>query len=595
MVLLPFAPTRVVFFTGKGGVGKTSLACATAVTLADGGRRVLLVSTDPASNLDEVLGVRLASRPTAVPGVPHLSALNIDPEAAARAYRERVVGPYRAVLPPSAVARMDEQLSGACTVEIAAFDQFTALLADATTTAEYDHVLFDTAPTGHTLRLLQLPAAWTGFIDTNTTGTSCLGPLSGLRGKLDLYRRSLAALRDAEVTTIVLVVRPETSALTEASRTASELAAIGVTHQRLIVNGIFRAMEVTDPAARALEARGRDALRTLPEMLLRLPRTDVPLLPWAPTGLAGLRGVFTAEPGRLPAVVATSGVPDLPGSLATLIDAIERGGHGVVLTMGKGGVGKTTTAAAIAVELASRGHRVHLSTTDPAAHVAETIGSEVPHLRVSHIDPAAETRAYCDEVLGVAAPTLDTRARELLEEDLRSPCTEEIAVFRAFARVVAEGADEFVILDTAPTGHTLLLLDATQAYHREVSRTQGAVPDAVRALLPRLRDPQFTKVLLVTLPEATPVHEAAHLQDDLRRAGIEPFAWVINQSFGGEGITDPVLQERGRREQPYLEDVRDRLAHRVAWIPWFAAPPVGAARLLAFARADHPVPAPVAP
>ena len=274
MVLLPFAPTRVVFFTGKGGVGKTSLACATAVALADSGRRVLLVSTDPASNLDEVLGVRLASRPTAVPGVPHLSALNIDPEAAARAYRERVVGPYRAVLPPSAVARMDEQLSGAYTVEIAAFDQFTALLADATTTAEYDHVLFDTAPTGHTLRLLQLPAAWTGFIDTNTTGTSCLGPLSGLRGKLDLYRRSLAALRDAEVTTIVLVVRPESSALTEAARTASELAAIGVTHQRLIVNGIFRATEVTDPAARALEARGRDALRTLPEMLLRLPRTD---------------------------------------------------------------------------------------------------------------------------------------------------------------------------------------------------------------------------------------------------------------------------------------------------------------------------------
>jgi arsenite-transporting ATPase len=580
---LPFAPTRITFFTGKGGVGKTSLACATAVALADSGRRVLLVSTDPASNLDEVLGVPLSTKPTEVPFVPGLSALNIDPDAAAREYRERVVGPYRTLLPSSAVARIEEQLSGACTVEIAAFDQFTGLLADARTTFDFDHVIFDTAPTGHTLRLLKLPAAWTGFIDTNTTGTSCLGPLAGLQGQLAMYRASLAALADPDVTTIVLVSRPETSALAEAARTSVELAALGVTHQRLIVNGVFTATDARDPIARALETRGRDVLAALPDILVTLPRTDVRLLPWAPIGTAGLRSMFTGAPGGPPAVSIPSTAAHLPGPIAVLIDEIERDGRGVVLTMGKGGVGKTTAAAAIAVELAARGHHVHLSTTDPAAHLAAALGEAVPRLRVSRIDPVAETRAYAEDVLA-SAETVDQRGRDLLEEDLRSPCTEEIAVFRAFARVVAEGEDGFVVLDTAPTGHTLLLLDAAEAYHREVARTQNATPEAVRLLLPRLRDPRFTKVLLVTIPEATPVHEAAQLQADLRRAGIEPFAWIVNQSFAGDHVDDPVLRERGAREGRYLAEVRDHLAGRVAWVPWYPEAPVGPEPLRRLAR-----------
>ena len=594
MALLPFTPTRVMFFTGKGGVGKTSLACATAVGLADSGRRVLLVSTDPASNLDEVLGVPLSPRPTDVPGVPRLAALNIDPATAAREYRERVVGPYRALLPESAVARIEEQLSGACTVEIAAFDEFTALLGDETTTAEFDHVIFDTAPTGHTLRLLKLPAAWTGFIDTNTTGTSCLGPLAGLQGKIGLYQKSLDALANPWVTTVVLVTRPERPALAEAARTSAELANLGIAHQRLIVNGLFTARDLGDEVACALEVRGRLALQHIPERLAGLPRTDIPLLAWAPLGIEGLRRVFAADGTRDAAHAPDEQpLPALPGALSDLVDEIERGGRGVVLTMGKGGVGKTTAAAAIAVDLAERGHDVLLSTTDPAAHVADAVGGEVPRLRVARIDPAAETKAYSDEVLAAAAPSLDARGRELLEEDLRSPCTEEIAVFRAFARAVAEGEHGFVVLDTAPTGHTLLLLDAAEAYHREVSRTQGAVPEAVRQLLPRLRDPKFTKVLLVTLPEATPVHEAAELQDDLRRAGIEPFAWLVNQSFAGAGIVDPVLRQRGLRERPFLDEVRERLARRVAWAPWHPDAPVGPTRLLRFSR--RPTEADLAP
>jgi len=246
------------------------------------------------------------------------------------------------------------------------------------------------------------------------------------------------------------------------------------------------------------------------------------------------------------------------------------------MTMGKGGVGKTTVAAAIAVELARRGHRVHLSTTDPAAHVVEALNGEVPGLTVSRIDPAVETAAYVEEVLAAQGAGLDPDSRALLEEDLRSPCTEEIAVFRAFARTVAQGGESFVVLDTAPTGHTLLLLDATEAYHRELGRqARDTIPEEVRELLPRLRDPEFTRVLVVTLAEATPVHEAATLQEDLRRAGIEPFAWVINQSFAESGTTDPLLVRRGANELPYLREVTGQLARRTALLRWSEREPVG--------------------
>ncbi len=571
--------TRVLFFTGKGGVGKTSLACSTAVALAERGKRVLLVSTDPASNLDEVLGVALSGEPKAVPGADGLFALNIDPEVAAAAYRERVVEPYRGILPEAAVNSMEEQLSGACTVEIAAFDEFTKLLGDPAATAGFDHIIFDTAPTGHTLRLLKLPAAWTGFIETNTTGTSCLGPLAGLQAQKALYDASLRTLSDPAATTLVLVSRPERSALAEAERTRAELAEMGVTNQFLFLNGIFRARDPEDAAARALEARGREALAGIPAQLGILPSLEIPLLPYAPMGVAKLRAVFGREPDREGVAQLRRGARISAAALADLVDEIEKAGRGVVMTMGKGGVGKTTVASAIAVELAHRGHRVHLSTTDPAAHLSYTIGTSVAGLSVSRIDPALETARYSQQVIARSAAHLDEHGKALLEEDLRSPCTEEIAVFSAFAETVSRGENEFVVLDTAPTGHTLLLLDAAEAYHREVSRTMSDMPESVRHLLPRLRDAAFTRVLLVTLPEATPVHEAARLQDDLLRAGIKPFAWVINQSFSQDGFRDPVLVERGLRELPFIAEVRDQWADRVALVSWKPDAPVGPERL----------------
>lgn len=580
-------PTRNLFFTGKGGVGKTSMACATAIQLADRGRRVLLVSTDPASNLDEVLGTSLGTHPTSVGSVPNLMALNLDPEAAAAEYRERMVGPYRGVLPEAAVRSMEEQLSGSCTIEIAAFDEFSKLLGSQEVTSAFDHVIFDTAPTGHTLRLLTLPSAWSGYIENNTTGTSCLGPLAGLQAQAAVYRTTVKTLADSASTTVVLVTRPEPAALREAERAGLELRKLGVTNQHLVVNGIFLPESNTDPIAAAMHRRADEAINNMPEALGELNRSIVPLADHGLMGISSLRNVGSDEAPsslRLDRLPASESNHD---GLGELINELASVGHGVILTMGKGGVGKTTVAAAVALALADRGFPVHLSTTDPAAHVTATIATDaIKGLRVGRIDPAAETAAYRDEVLRTAGAELDDEGRKLLEEDLRSPCTEEIAVFRAFANAVAEGDHGFVVLDTAPTGHTILLLDSALAYHREVTRQSVGMPESVEKLLPRLRDPNFTRVLIVTLPEATPVHEAAKLQDDLRRAEIEPFAWVINQCLTPLKLSDSKLRHRQHHERSFLDQVTGSLASRVAVIPWQIEPPFGPTGLRRLTRTD---------
>ena len=572
--------TRTLLFTGKGGVGKTSIACATAVSLSKEGKRVLLVSTDPASNLDEVLSTKLGVHPTPVEGVTGLFGMNVDPEEAARQYRERVVGPYRELLPEVAVKNIEEQLSGACTVEIAAFDEFAKLLGDPRTTADFDYLIFDTAPTGHTLRLLQLPAAWSGFIESNTGGTSCLGPLAGLQAQHELYASTVRALGDAASTTVFLVARPEVSALAEAERTRNELQALGLKNQRLIVNGIFRARMKQDAIGKALEIRGCQALGAIPDGLKQLPTVQIPLVPRSLIGVEALEKFANGDyNGANEFSARPSASASLPPPLSQLVSALALRGKGVVMTMGKGGVGKTTVAAHIAIELARLGHKVHLTTTDPAGHITTAIKYRVQGLQVSRIDPVAETLAYTQEVLAEAGRDLDERGRALLEEDLRSPCTEEIAVFRAFARRVDEGNDGFVVIDTAPTGHTLLLLDAANAYHRDVQRNLSYIPDCVTRLLPQLRDPDFTKILIVTLAEATPVHEAERLQNDLRRAGINPFAWVINQSLLAAGTRDPVLAERAALEIRYIDETQHKLSTRTALIPWQVEGVVDNARL----------------
>ena len=570
--------TRFAFFTGKGGVGKTSTACATAVALAAAGRRVLLVSTDPASNLGQVFGAEFGRAPQPVPTVTGLDALDINPDAAAAAYREAVVAPYRGVLPDDAVASIEEQLSGACTVEVAAFDEFTDLVTGEVA-SRYDHVLFDTAPTGHTLRLLSLPAAWSGYLDTNPEGGSCLGPLSRLGAQRERYEATVAALRDPARTTLVLVTRPEQGAIEEAERTRRELTELGLANQLLVVNGVFEAAGQDDPLASRLAAAGREALASMPAPLSALPRIVVPLHAGNVAGLAALTSFFEMA---LPTDSAAD-LPPLPDRLLELDDLVGElagAGRGLVMLMGKGGVGKTTLAAALAVELASRGLPVHLTTTDPAAHVADAVGAGIPNLRVTRIDPRVETEAYRARVIERSRTRMDAEALALLEEDLRSPCTEEVAVFHAFSRAIAEAGRGIVVMDTAPTGHTLLLLDATGSYHREMARQTRAMVTATP--MTRLQDPAWTRVIVVTLAETTPVLEAAALQEDLRRAGIEPWGWVVNRSLLAARPTDPLLRARAREEIAQVARVQDELAARVVIVPWQSVPPVGpeALRLL---------------
>lgn len=553
--------TKYLFLTGKGGVGKTSVACATAVALADAGKKVLLISTDPASNLQDVFSMELTNKATAIDAVPNLAVANLDPVQAVAEYRESVIGPYRGLLPEAALRNMEEQLSGSCTVEIAAFNEFTNFLTDETVARDYDHVIFDTAPTGHTLRMLQLPSAWSQFIQKSKHGASCLGQLSGLESRKELYKQAVRTLAGRAQTTMLLIARPDSLPLKEAARASKELAALGIANQQLIVNGLLASWD--DDATKTLYEKQQAALKALPEAIAALPRFQIPLRTYNITGLDHVRSLLK---GEVPEAV-TELTLERVQPLQAVIDDLEASHRKVIFTMGKGGVGKTTVAAAIALGLARCGHRVHLTTTDPAAHLQYVV-SQADNLTLSHIDEGEELKKYQAEVLSQAkANGLGPSDLAYIEEDLRSPCTQEIAVFHAFADIVEAADDQIVVIDTAPTGHTLLLLESTESYDKEIRRTHGSTPPSVQHLLPRLKGEE-TEVVIVTLPEATPVYEALRLEADLKRTQLRSKWWVINKSFYQARTTSPLLKAKASHEIPWINKVDEHTQGHTALIAW---------------------------
>lgn len=558
--------TKYLFFTGKGGVGKTSVACATSVTLADTGNKVLLISTDPASNLQDVFNIELNNKATEIKEIPNLSVVNLNPEEAAKEYRDSVIGPYKGQLPDVVLANMEEQLSGSCTVEIAAFNEFTNYLADEDVKNNYDFIIFDTAPTGHTLRMLQLPSAWTNFISESTHGASCLGQLSGLEDKKEVYKDAVNTLANGDLTTLVLVARPEKATLLEAERASEELKDLGVNNQILVVNGVMDMENIQENDEISLELYNKQqvALSNIPNGIKDMTNYTVPLRSYNVSGIESIRMMLKEDN---PIIVNDTLDNENSPSINDIIDDFYNTDKKVIFTMGKGGVGKTTVASAIALGLAKKGAKVHLTTTDPANHI-KYVMNEHENITISEIHEKEELKKYQDEVISKASETMSGDDLEYIKEDLRSPCTQEIAVFRAFAEVVEKADDEIVVIDTAPTGHTLLLLDSTQSYHKEVERTQGDIPESVKRLLPRLRDENETEVVIVTLPEATPVFEAQRLNEDLKRADIHSKWWVINQSMLMSGTKSPLLQAKANSEIKWINEVNKISSSNYAVIKW---------------------------
>ncbi|MFG3613504.1 arsenical pump-driving ATPase [Rummeliibacillus stabekisii] len=572
-----FPKTKYLFFTGKGGVGKTSVASSLAYSIASDNKRVLLISTDPASNLQDIFNQSLTNEPSLIQGTTSLYALNLDPVQAANDYKEQVIAPYRDKLPKVAIQSMEEQMSGACTVEIAAFNQFSALLTDQKVQEEFDIIIFDTAPTGHTLRLLQLPMAWSGFLTDNSSGASCLGPLAGLEGKKQMYKKAVDVLSDANQTTLLLVTRPDINPLREAARASQELSEIGIDNQQLIINGVLEVCDSEDVYASAFKKRQSSALDKMPEELVELPTYTLPLAPYTITSLERMDAWFNNKPiNEFSSENIGEDYPFNLSSIHKLIDEFIENPKRVIFTMGKGGVGKTTVATLIALGLTEKGKPVHLTTTDPAAHIKWILGDNKPEsLSISNINPETVLEEYKKEVLLKASESMDEDGLAFVREDLESPCTEEIAVFRAFAEVIESHPNEIIVIDTAPTGHTLLLLDSTESYHKEISRSSGDIPIAIQHLLPTLRDPAKTSVLITTLPEATPVYEAERLQNDLKRAGLHISHWIVNQSFHNLKTEHPLLSQKAKHESKWLEKVNSLSNKKTVLIPWSLEEPTG--------------------
>ena len=565
--------TQFIFFSGKGGVGKTSMACTHAVRYADEGQRTLIVTTDPASNLADVFEQEIGHQVTPIAGVPNLWAMEIDPDQATQEYIDRAMAPLRAAFPPQMVQVMEEQMSGPCTAEVASFDRFTDFLdvpvADGKT---FDVVIFDTAPTGHTLRLLELPAEWSQSIDTASQGSgqTCIGPAAAIQDAKHKYERTMAVMRDPAATIFTFVLHPEAVAIKETRRAVAELGKLGIVNHQLIVNAVIPPEARTNPL---FAARAEMQTRYLAQITQELPvptRTMV-LLPGEIQGVERLRvvgkiffdGAGTAgfgQNGVTPRVLTA--LPMLDG----VAERVSPNGHSrAVFFAGKGGVGKTVASCITAVWLAGQGHKTLLLTTDPAAHLGDVLGVPVgdtaepvpglPNLWAAKIDPKAAAESYKTRILDDARRRgRPEQAIQAMEEELDSPCTEEMAAFDLFIDFASQAQWDSIVFDTAPTGHTLRLLELPMDWSKQIDVKVFASVDTTAAddvakqrfgrVIDMMRDPAQSTFAFVMYPESTPILEAYRAAQELSTVGIEPGLVVANFVIPAEQATTPFTQAR---------------------------------------------------
>jgi arsenite-transporting ATPase len=594
--------TRFIFFSGKGGVGKTSMACTYAVHHADRGERTLIVTTDPASNLADVFEQPIGHQITPIAGVPGLWAMEIDPDRATEEYIDRALAPVRTAFPPAMVQVIEEQMSGPCTAEVAAFDRFTDFLDGTTGSAapqEFDLVIFDTAPTGHTLRLLELPAEWSQSIQAAARGSgqTCIGPAAAIQDAQQKYERALTIMRDPEHTTFIFVLHPEAIAIRETRRATVELSKLNIHTHQLIINGVIppEAQENALFAARAaMQARYlSDIENTLP-----LPTRQMVLLPGEIKGLDRLRQVAARFFGGVsewtPVYEAQraggrTGSVSRPSQGSQALESLLPNGHRrTIFFAGKGGVGKTVSSCLTAVWLARQGLRTLLLTTDPAAHLGDVLGIPVgdeparvegqTHLWVAKIDPKAAAETYKARILANARQRGRPEAAiRVMAEELESPCTEEIAAFDRFIDYASQEGWEVVVFDTAPTGHTLRLLELPIDWSKQLDVKVFASVDTEAAddvakrrfqqVIEMMRDGDRSTFAFVMYPESTPVLEAYRAAEELRTAGIEPGLTVANFVIPPDQADNPFVRARRAMQAVHLQDIQARFPVPMIEIP----------------------------
>lgn len=586
------------------------MSAASAVYLATKSKKTLIITTDPASNLADVFEQKIGHKITPIKGVKNLFAMELDPDKATEEYKEKTLSPLRGLIPIESFKVLEEQLNSPCTAEMASFDRFTDFLQE----PEFEIVIFDTAPTGHTLRLLELPVEWSGVIEkaakSESGGQTCIGPAAALAESKEKFDRALAGIRNPKQTTFIFVLRPEVTPIYEAKRAISELEKLGITSQELIVNGIYPKSGCDNPFMLRRFAKQQEFLNqikqvfSLPTTLMELEAGEIigkenllvvgKKLHKTPLKLANYQPEKTViKDGEL-----TDGFPKVESKIKRLLTP-QNGKRRTIFFAGKGGVGKTSIAAATALWVAEQGYKTLLLTTDPAAHLGQIFGAKVTdkpakmrgeqHLWITHVDAEKATQDYKEKILAEARGKYDKERLLAIEEELNSPCTEEMATFEKFIELATLKNFEVIIFDTAPTGHTLRLLELPVDWSKQLeiktftstgeTEVDRITKSRFKEVIDMMQDINQTTFSFVMYPESTPIKEASRAMEELLSIGVPTSLVVANFILPDSIITNDYLRQRKAMEKKYLEEMDRRLTAPIIKLPLLADDLVGKEKL----------------